>query len=285
LAGTEWVPEGVDTTSPVNARVYDCLLGGTHNFPVDRELAARAVQIMPDAPRGVLANRAFLRRVVRYLVAEAGVRQFLDIGSGLPTRGNVHQVVHECDPTIPVVYVDNDPMVIAHSVPMLADNDNADMVMADLGRPAEILAAPQVGELIDFRRAVGITIFSTVHHMNDHEDPERCVRTLRDAVCDGSYLALSHLHNPGEEHPADADVAVTSEKLYMETMGTGRWRSRTEILSYFGDWELIDPGLVPLTDWRPDPGTSRRPLLTHRLFLGGVARKGAARAKDRPARA
>lgn len=273
MEGDDRAPEGVDVTTPNNARVYDCLLGGTHNFPVDREVATRALQVMPDAPRGVLANRAFLRRVVRHLVTEAGITQFLDIGSGLPTRGNVHQVAHEIDPRVRVVYVDNDPMVLPHAEALLADDDNATMVAADLRRPAEILAAPEVARHIDFDRPVGLTFFAILHHLHDHEGPGTLSARLREAMPAGSHVAISHLHNPGGERPGDADAAVASEKLFNETMGTGRWRFRDEISAFYGDWEPLAPGLVPLSEWRPEPGTGRQQTLTHHLFLGGVARK------------
>lgn len=273
MAGAERAPEGVDTTRPNNARVYDCLLGGTHHFPVDREVVARALQVMPDAPRGVLANRAFLRRVVRYLVSEAGITQILDLGSGLPTRGNVHRVAHELDPDVRVIYVDNDPMVVPHSNELLEDVDNATLVTADLRRPEEILDAPQVRESLDLRRPVAITMFAILHHLHDHEDAGGVTERLRSAAPSGSYLDLSHLRNPGDERPSDAEAARAGEKLYIETIGTGRFRLRKEILAFFGDWELISPGLAPLSQWRPDEVTSRQQLLTRHLLLGGVARK------------
>jgi hypothetical protein len=273
VTGDERAPEGVDVTRPNNARVYDCLLGGTYNFPVDREVVARALQIMPDAPRGVMENRAFLRRAVRHLVEDIGIDQFLDLGSGFPNRGNVHQIAQELEPSTRVVYVDNDPMVVPHSAELLAGTDNVALATADLRRPGEVLAAPEVEKLIDFRRPVALTFFATLHHLNDHEDPVGVAARLRDAVPSGSYLALSHLHNPGDERPSDAEQAVTSEKLFNETMGTGRWRFRDEIMACFGDWELIAPGLVPFSQWRPDSTTSRQQILTHHLFLCGVARK------------
>lgn len=273
VADGEHVPDGVDVTRPNNARVYDCLLGGSHNFPVDREVAARALQVMPDAPRGVLANRAFLRRAVRYMASQAGISQFLDLGSGLPTRGNVHQVGYELDPAVRVAYIDNDPMVLAHSHELLADTENIRMITADLRRPEEVLNTPEVRDLLDFDRPIGLTFFAILHHLNDHEHPATITARLRDAMPAGSHIALSHLHNPGDDRPADADAATASEKLFNETMGTGRWRSRDEILAHFGDWDLIDPGLVPLPEWRPEPDAIRQQTLTHHLFLGGMARK------------
>jgi S-adenosyl methyltransferase len=273
VATERWIPPPVDASRPNIARVYDCFLGGTDNFAVDRELAAQVLSLMPDAPRVALDNRAFLRRVVHHLAGPAGIRQFLDIGSGLPTQWNVHQAANEVAPSARVVYVDNDPMVVAHTRALLTGTPNAAIIRADLRRPEEILTDPTVKESIDFTRPVGLLLSAIVHHLTDEEDPDGIVARLRDALPAGSYLALSHFRNPGAAHPQAAAYAAAGEKLLNERLGTGRWRTHQEILAYFGDLELIDPGLVPLSEWRPDPGTARYQTLAHHNCVGGVARK------------
>lgn len=273
MATERWIPPGVDVGRPNIARVYDCFLGGTDNFAVDREVATQALSLMPDAPRVALDNRAFLRRVVRHLAGPTGIRQFLDIGSGLPTQWNVHQAAQEVTPHARVVYVDNDPMVVAHTRALLAGNENTTIITADLRRPDGILTHPTVEEFFDFTRPVGLLLFAIVHHLNDQEDPARSVAHLRDALPAGSYLALSHFRNPGPAHPRAASYAALGEKFLTERLGTGRWRTQQEILAYFGDLELIDPGLVPLPEWRPDSGIGHYRALTYQNCVGGVARK------------
>ena len=265
-------PPGVDITKPNIARVYDYLLGGTDNFAADREVAELFLRIMPDSRRGTRSNRAFLRRVVRFLVAEAGGRQFLDIGSGLPTKGNVHEVAQAIDPAARVVYVDNDPVVVAHAGALLTGAGTA-VIEADLCAPRKILGHPTVRELIDFDQPVGLLLFSTLHHIDDDQDPRGCTAMLRDALPAGSYIGLSHLQNPGADRPEDAELARISEEAFNTSFGTGRWRTPEEIRSYFGDWRLVEPGIVPMPDWRPDPGDTHVKDLTHHLFVGGVARK------------
>lgn len=273
VAAQEWVPPGVDVSRPSSARVYDCFLGGMDNFAVDREVAARSLQLMPDAIRAVFATRAFLRRTVRYLMTEAGIDQFLDIGSGLPSRGHVHQVAHEINPHARVVYIDNDPTVLAHAQGLLGDDPTTAMVKADIRRPETILAHPTVTQFLDFERPAGLLMLSILHHINDDQDPAGIVACFREALVPGSHLAISHFHNPGAERPDAAAIAAASEKLFNESFGTGRWRHREEVLAYFGDFQLIEPGLVSLPEWRPDPETSRQQDLGHHLSVGGVAHK------------
>jgi hypothetical protein len=268
------VPPGVDATVPSIARVYDVFLGGKDNFAVDREVAAAVNQIHPNG--GVMAgvNRGLLGRVVRHLTRDVGIRQFLDLGSGLPTRGNVHQIAQSVDPDTRVVYVDIDPMVLAHGRALLADNQTTTVILADIRRPDEILDHGQVKKFIDFNQPVGLLAFAILHHFTDEEDPAGVAATLRDAVPSGSYLGLSHFFNPGDENPEAAREAETVEKTFTEKLGTGRFRTRAEIMSYFGDWELIEPGLVLSGDWRPDSDTPAvERTLTYNTFAAGVARK------------
>jgi hypothetical protein len=192
---------GIDVTRPNIARVYDAFLGGKDNFAADREFVARALELAPKAPLAAKANRAFLRRVVRYLVGEAGITQLLDIGSGLPTQGNVSEVAHEINPAAHVVHVDNDPIVYTHSKALLVDCRTTDIVARDIRRPAEILADPLVREMIDFRRPVGLLLIAILHHIEDHEDPAGIAAQLREAMPPGSYLAISSFRMPGPELP------------------------------------------------------------------------------------
>jgi S-adenosyl methyltransferase len=189
VGGHDGAPAGVDTTKPNIARMYDYLLGGKDNFAADREIAEISLRIMPDSRKGPRSNRAFLRRVVRYLTAAAGIRQFLDLGSGLPTRGNVHEIAQEIAPTARVVYVDNDPVVLTHSRALLAGNHTA-VVTADIREPESILKHPAVRGLIDFDRPVGLLMFAILHHVNDTEDPGGIAATFREAMPSGSHLSV-----------------------------------------------------------------------------------------------
>ena len=270
----ERAPAGVDITRPSIARVYDFFLGGKDNFAIDRMAGQKALEITPDAMEAGRASRAFLRRMVRFLAAEAGIRQFLDLGSGLPSRGNVHEVAHSVDPSIRVVYVDNDPMVLAHGRALLADNRTTTVIEADIRRPEEILDHPTVQTYLDFSQPVGLLMLAILHHVRDDEKPGEIAARLRASLAPGSYLAVSHFRDPAEIDPAVSANAHEVERVFNATLGTGRWRLQEEILSYFGDFELIEPGLVPLADWRPDPGDQRPAQTnTYLTFVGGAARK------------
>jgi len=269
----EPVPRSVDIGRPSIARVYDYLLGGKNNFAVDRAAGDAALRTAPDGRQAARANRAFLGRVVRYLAAEAGIRQFLDIGSGLPTRDNVHEMAHRTDPGIPVVYVDSDPMVVAHGRALLEDNRTTVMVRADLREPEQILAHPDVREFIDPGRPVGLLLLAVLHHLDDDEDPAGRVGVLRDALPAGSYLAISHFQDPGAAAPDASRKARELERVFKETLGTGRWRTREQILALLAGLEILEPGLVPLARWRPDPGVRGGQTDTRHTFVGALARR------------
>ena len=262
-----------DITRPNVARVYDAMLGGKDNFAADRAFVDEALAIAPKAPRSARANRAFLGRVVRYLVGEAGIAQFLDIGSGLPTQGNVSEVAHEISPEARVVHVDNDPVVYSHSKALLADARTTDIILGDVRRPAEILADPVVRSLLDFGRPIGLLFFAILHHIEDSDHPGQLVAQFRDAMPSGSYLAISSFRMPGPELPELRALTVEGEKLLTGTLGSGRWREVEEILTWFGDWELLEPGFVALADWPSRiRGYIPEPEI-HNSFSGGVARK------------
>jgi S-adenosyl methyltransferase len=273
MAGGQPVPPGIDITRPSIARVYDAFLDGKDNFAADRAVVESALQIAPDSAGGAKSNRAFLRRVVRYLAAEAGITQFLDIGSGLPSAGNVHEIARDANPGVRVVYVDNDPVVGVHGRALLADAETARFITADVRCPAEVLDDPGVRAFIDFDRPVGLLMFAILHHITDAEDPAAIAARFRGALAAGSYLAVSSVRMPGPEHPQDAEKASEVQKLFNETLGTGVWRKDEEILAWFGDWELLQPGLVPLPEWRPDTSGPVRRDSTYHGFVGGVARK------------
>jgi hypothetical protein len=270
---TRQVLAGIDVTRPNVARVYDAFLGGKDNFAADREFVAKAVELAPKSPLVAKANRAFLRRVVRYLVGEAGITQLLDIGSGLPTQGNVSEVAHEVNPAVHVVHVDNDPVVYTHSKALLADSRTTDIVALDVRRPADILADPVVREMIDFGRPVGLLLFAILHHIQDHEDPAWIAAQLRDAMPRGSYLAISSFRMPGPELPELRAATIEGEKLLVGTLGSGRWREDEEIITWFGDWELLEPGWVSLAAWRPTISRRIPQDEVYHGFFGGVARK------------
>jgi hypothetical protein len=243
-----WVPKGIDVTQASAARVYDYLLGGAHNFAVDRALAEQVLQILPSARHVAIANRSFLRRAVRYLVGQ-GITQFLDLGSGSPVYGNVHEIAQDADPACRVVYVDHDEIAVAHSEILLAGNPNAGILAADMTAPAVVLDAPLTRELLDFSRPIGLLMIAVLIYVPDEQDPAGIVAAYRDALPAGSYFALSHL-TADQEPEAIADVAETMRKspdpLY--------FRSYAETLPLLAGFDLVEPGLVDVAQWRPDAG-------------------------------
>jgi hypothetical protein len=258
---------------PNAARVYDYLLGGKDNFPADREVAERVIQIAPMSRDITRQNRAFLRRVVRFLTGDAGVRQFLDIGSGLPTQGNVHEIAQAIAPDTRVVYVDNDPVVVTHGRALLAGSRTA-VVRADLREPETILQDPKVKELLDFGRPVALLLFAMLHFLGDDQDPHGIVTRYRDALPAGSYLALSH----GTADPPPrrdltperaAEMAAQTSRLYRQATIPVTNRGHAQVQRFLGDWELVDPGLTWIQQWKPDEAKVPQPG----GFYGGVARK------------
>jgi hypothetical protein len=263
----------IDIAKPNIARVYNYFVGGKDNFSADRKFAHRAMEIAPKAPLAAQNNRAFLRRVVRYLVGEAGITQIIDIGSGLPAAGNVSEIAHEIDPGVRVVYVDNDPIVYTHSKALLSDPLRADIVNADIRDPMLILTHPTLSRLIDFGRPVGLLLLAVLHHVQDNEYPAWIAARLRDAMPSGSHLAISSLRLPGLDLPELRATTIEGEKLLADGLGSGRWREDEQILSWFGDWDLLPPGLVSLQEWRPETQEKIEHDEVYHSFFGGVARK------------
>ncbi|HEX4257777.1 MAG TPA: SAM-dependent methyltransferase [Streptosporangiaceae bacterium] len=257
------VPPGVDPERADVARVYDYFLGGTHNFPADRAAAEAIIALEPNARAIGRANRAFLRRAVAYM-AGAGVRQFLDIGSGIPTQGHVHEVAEAAAPGTAVVYADIDPVALAHSRALLAGTPRATIIEADLREPVTALERAEGTGLIDLGRPTGLLLNAVLHFIPDEADPWGIVRTLRDALAPGSYLALSHGSEEGKP-----EVAQGAEEIYRTAVSASlSFRSRRDIRRFFDGFDLIEPGLVALPFWRPpeppDPD----------LFWGGFAGVG-----------
>jgi hypothetical protein len=264
----DWVPPGVDTQRANTARVYDYWLGGTHNFLADQDAARAVAALDPNVRVSAQANRAFLGRAVRFLAA-AGIRQFLDIGSGIPTEGNVHEIAQQAAPGSRVVYVDIDPVAVAHSRAILAGCQGATVLQADLREPEKILADEATRSLIDFAEPVGLMLSAVLHFIGDEEDPWRITRTLRDAVVPGSYLVLGHVTQEGNPTVSDAVAKVYQRSVSIR----GGRRSRAQILQFFDGFELVDPGLVFIPQWRPEsPGDVPHDPSKFWLLVG-VARK------------
>jgi hypothetical protein len=270
VPGTGGLPQGIDPDKASVARMYDAMLGGEHNFAIDREAVAAFTAIDPQVRTLARANRDFLGRAVRFLVA-SGVRQFIDLGSGIPTQGNVHEVAQAAGPGARVVYVDNDPVAVAHSTSLLADNPDADVVDADIRRPADVLSAPQIRKLIDFEQPVAVLMITILHFVTPAEDPAGIVAAFRDALPDGSWLALSHATN--QDRP---DTAAAVGQLYRsKATSPVTARSHDEILGLFDGFDLVEPGLVYVPLWRPDPADEIPENPSEYWVYAGVGRKGA----------
>jgi hypothetical protein len=256
----------VDVTVPNVARAYDYFLGGYHNFAVDREFVARVETVMPGFSRAAHANRAFLGRSVRWLV-DAGVRQFLDIGSGIPTLGNVHEVAQQSAPDTRVVYVDLDPVAVAHGQAILSNNPRALSIEADLRRPAEILYHPQVLDLLDFSQPVAVLLMAVLHFVPDDNDPSGIVAQLRDGLVSGSYIAVSHVTESSHKQEIEE-----IRRLYEHTPTPGQPRTPKQVEALLAGLEIVEPGVVEVAHWHPDPaGTDDSPGAA--LMLGAVGRK------------
>lgn len=260
-------PPAVDLSMPSIARVYDYVLGGKANFEVDRRAANAFINIVPEAPLIARDNRNFLRRAVRHLVGEAGITQIVDIGSGLPTAGNVHELAHEIDPSVRVVYVDKDPIVLAHGRALLDGDENSTVITADLLDPESIFDDPATRRLVDLTRPFAIFVSGILHHLSDAQDPVGVVAGLRERLPVGGYLLATNFLDDDEPRAQRLERAFLAGGL-----GTGRFRTWTEQRRYFDGLEMVEPGMVYANDWRPDAATPRDSPV-HTLYAAGVGRR------------
>ncbi|MGH3273491.1 MAG: SAM-dependent methyltransferase [Streptosporangiaceae bacterium] len=262
LPGQESLAAGI----PNIARIYDALLGGKDNYATDREAALALTTAIPDAARAASDNRAFLRRAVRYLAAEAGIAQFLDVGTGLPTQGNVHEIAQEANPDARVVYVDNDPLVVAYGQALLAKTPGALVVEGDARYPRELITRREVREVLDFTQPVAVLLVAVLHFVGDSESPWQAVRAITSRIAPGSYLVISHV--TGDQISAEA--VSKARDIYAGAYVQGTARSRSEIARFFDGLDLIPPGLADVAAW----GSGRRAGAARpALFWAGIGRK------------
>jgi S-adenosyl methyltransferase len=269
MSQSDWVPAEVPLDRPNVARMWDYWLGGYHNFAVDRQAGEQALKLYPDLPLVAQANRAFLRRVVRFML-DQGVDQFLDIGSGIPTVGNVHEIVHGVNPEACIVYVDIDPVAVAHSRAMLRGVANAVAVEGDVRRPEGIVGHPEIVRALDWTRPIGLLAIALFHFVPDDAEALGSLRVLCEALPSGSYLALTHA-TAEEVGPA---VAEQAEDLYRRATAPFHFRTHDQIARLFDGLELTEPGIVYVPLWRPESATE---LLVDRpsrsIAYAGVAYK------------
>jgi hypothetical protein len=259
----------IDTSRPHPARMYDAYLGGKDNYAVDREAVRQVLRVFPEVRAMARANRAVMQRAVRFLAGEAGIRQFIDIGTGIPSAGNVHEVAGQVAPGARVVYVDNDPIVHVHANALLTGSGATAIVLADLRAPGAILGHPKVRELIDFSEPVALLLIAVAHFLTDEEDPSGIIAVLRDALPAGSYLALSHgtadFHPPGTAGQAAAGYGKAAAPLVL--------RAHARVSAFFDGFELVEPGLVQAPLWRPDGKPPRPKDLAKIGIYAGVGHK------------
>lgn len=264
-----WVPSSVDLDRPSAARMYDYFLGGSHNFAVDREAAKSVEQIFPGMSGAARANRSFLRRAVRYLLSQ-GIDQFLDLGSGIPTVGNVHEIAQATDPSARVVYVDMDAVAVAHSRAILTGNELVNVLQTDVRDAKQVLASPEVQGLLDFDEPIGVLMIALLHFVPDAEDPRGIVGDYRDALPDGSYLAISHAgFEEGEWDPTWDDA----KSVYDRGVSEMCFRPKREVEAMFDGFELVEPGVARLPLWRPESPDDVDADAAHFISFGGVGRK------------
>jgi SAM-dependent methyltransferase len=257
-----------DITQPNVARIYDYILGGKDNFPVDRAVGDELLRVLPEVQRACHQNRYFLQRVVQFLVTHMGIRQIIDIGTGLPTRGNVHEVAQNISPDVRVVYVDYDPIVIAHANALLVPfgKDAVAARQADIRKPQNVINAVETTGLIDFTQPVAVLMFAILHFIPDDEDPGNIVSQLASVLAPESYIAISHMTDD-EVEPDRADAAVAAYKA----AETAVPRSAAEIMLLFGDLKMVPPGLVSIDTWPMlVPSDAKRPRA---MMYGGVGCK------------
>jgi SAM-dependent methyltransferase len=264
-------PVGIDTTRASIARVYDAFLGGKDNFEIDREVLRQVATVAPQVTDLAWSNRNFLVRACRFLAGQAGITQYLDCGSGLPTAENTHQIVQRLQPNAKVLYIDNDPVVLAHGRALLEENENTLFISADIFEPEEVLGTPEVREFLDFSQPIALIQNGTLHHYLGDDSPE-LVQKYIDALVPGSYVVISHFLDP--ETPEHAKTARALEERFTHSpMGSGLFRTHEQIEAMFNDLEMVTPGLVLCDEWWPD-GPRVTPLSQiEECIAGGIGRK------------
>jgi hypothetical protein len=262
-----WTSDDVDQSLPSSARIYDYLLGGGHNFAADRRIAEELVTALPGAREIARLNRAYLRRAVLTMIS-AGIRQFLDLGSGIPTVGNVHEIAQKADSRSRVVYVDLEPVAVAHSKLALEGNDRAVAIHADLADPDGVLAHPDTVRTLDLDEPLGLLMVWVLHFVPDEKDPSRLLARYRDAMAAGSHLALSHV---------TADIRAAEVAALVEVMKKTKDpihpRSRERFTGFFDGFDLLEPGVVSTALWRPDSREDLAARPERDQVLAGVGRK------------
>jgi SAM-dependent methyltransferase len=259
-------PPNVDFSVPSIARAYDYILGGKEHFEIDRRVTDALYAAVPETGDLARSGRDLIRRAVRYLVAEAGIRQIIDIGSGLPTVGNVHEIAHAVAPETHVVYVDNDPLVLAHGRALLADEQRTTVITADIREPDAIFDNPTTREFIDFDQPYAVLAVSVLHHLHD-EDAYDTAEALKARLAPGAYLLLANFVDDDEPRAQELERAFIEGGL-----GTGRFRTWSELRRFHEGLELVEPGLVYANDWHPDGHTPRDSSI-HTLFAAAMGRK------------
>ncbi|PZS22734.1 MAG: hypothetical protein DLM61_25350 [Pseudonocardiales bacterium] len=267
------LPAYIDTTKASIARVYDAFLNGKDNYEVDREVLRRLQQVAPEAIRLGGDNREFLIRVTRFVASQTGITQYLDCGSGLPTAENTHQVAQRIQPESRVVYIDNDPVVLAHGRALLEENDQTHFSAADIFQPDQIINNEIVRKYLDFSEPIALFQLGTLHHYDGERSPQSIMAEYIDALPSGSYVALSHFCDP-ETTPELGELARRMEQIFLHSpMGSGLFRTRTDIEGMLRGLELVKPGLVRCADWWPD-GPRIKPLdPVQHCIVGAVGRK------------
>ncbi|QFZ16566.1 SAM-dependent methyltransferase [Saccharothrix syringae] len=267
------VPVYIDTTKASIARVYDAFLNGKDNYEIDREVLRQVQQVAPEAATLAVDNRSFLIRATRFVASQTGITQFLDCGSGLPTAENTHQVAQRINPDVRVVYVDNDPVVLAHGRALLEENDQTHFSAADIFKPQEILNDEVVRKHIDFSEPLALFQMGTLHHYNGTSPTTaEIMAEYIDALPSGSYVGISHFFDPEtEEHSA---IARRMEQTFLHSpMGSGRFATKSELLELFNGLELVEPGLVICADWWPDGPRLKELDAVSYCIAGAVGRK------------
>jgi hypothetical protein len=267
------VPVGVDPTRASIARVYDATLGGKDNYEIDREVVRKIAEVAPRQSDVARMNRRWLIRVVRYLAGEVGIDQFLDVGAGLPTVENTHEVAQQRNPEARVVYVDNDPVCNVYGRALLEENPNTHFVSADLTEPNTLLTHPDVVRHLDLERPLALILCGILHHVDDALDPVGIMRQYIDALPSGSYVAITHFWNPNDGSEADKMAKELERRFTKLGLGSGWYRTTEQIEALFGDLEILPPGVVELDDWWPSgPQLGPRPT-EMRLVIGGLGYK------------